>query len=67
LLVLWKSAPAHYIHSDTKTFTRDIDELIPGHRIANGAAVCWRGYQGTIHCEVGEHSFSTNGLGATLK
>lgn len=24
------SGPAHYSHSDTKTFTRDIDELVPG-------------------------------------
>jgi hypothetical protein len=51
------AAPARYTHSDTPTFTRDVDALLQGHRLDNGAASCGRGYQGTIHCVVGEHSF----------
>jgi hypothetical protein len=51
------SAPARYTHSDTPTFTRDVDALLEGHRLDNGAASCGRGYQGTIHCVVGDHSF----------
>jgi hypothetical protein len=51
------TAPARYTHSDTPTFTRDVDALLEGHRLDNGAASCGRGYQGTIHCVVGEHSF----------
>lgn len=60
------SDPARYTHSDAKTFTRDIDVLIPGHRLENGPAVCWLGYQGSIHCEIGEHGFTTNTQHATL-
>ena len=51
------SGPAHYAHSDAPTFTRDVDVLLEGHRLDNGAASCGRGYQGTIHCAVGDHSF----------
>jgi hypothetical protein len=51
------SAPAHYAHSDTPTFTRDVDVLLPGHRLDNGDARCGMGYQGTVHCVIGEHSF----------
>jgi hypothetical protein len=51
------SAPARYVHSDTPTFTRDVDALLEGHRLDNGAASCGRGYQGTIHCVIGDHSF----------
>ena len=51
------SAPAHYAHSDTPIFTRDVDVLFPGHRLDNGDATCGVGYQGTVHCVIGEHSF----------
>jgi hypothetical protein len=51
------SGPAHYAHSETPTFTRDVDALLEGHRLSNGAATCGRGYQGTIHCVIGAHSF----------
>jgi hypothetical protein len=54
------SGPAHYTHSDTPTFTRDVDVLLEGHRLDNGHASCGRGYQGTIHCVVGEHSFAVS-------
>jgi hypothetical protein len=58
------SDPAHYIHSDTTTFTRVVDVLPEGHRLENGVAVYWSGYQLAARCDIGEHSFNTNG---TLK
>ncbi len=61
------SGPARFIHSDTATFTRDTDVLAQGHRIENGPALCRWGYQGVMHCEVGEHSFSMNRENATLE
>lgn len=51
------SAPARYTHSDTPTFTRDVDVLDEGHRLDNGAATCGAGYQGTVECVTGDHSF----------
>lgn len=51
------SGPAHYVHSDTPAFTRDVDVLLEGHRLDNGQASCGRAYQGTISCVIGEHSF----------
>jgi hypothetical protein len=51
------NGPAHYAHSDTPTFTRDVDVLLQGHRLDNGQASCGRGYQGTIHCAIGDHRF----------
>ena len=51
------SAPARYTHSDAPTFTRDVDVLIEGHRLDNGEATCGVGYQGTVECVTGEHSF----------
>jgi hypothetical protein len=61
------SGPARYIRSDTTTFTRDVDALTQGHRLQSGPAVCWRGYQGTVRCEIGEHGFTTNFVNATLE
>lgn len=51
------SAPARYTYSDIPTFTRDVDVLIEGHRLDNGDATCGVGYQGTVECMIGEHSF----------
>jgi hypothetical protein len=51
------SAPARYTYSATPTFTRDVDALIEGHRLDNGDASCGVGYQGTVKCVIGEHSF----------
>jgi hypothetical protein len=51
------SAPARYTHSDTPTFTRDVDVLCEGHRLDNGDATCGMGCQGTVQCGIGEHSF----------
>ena len=55
--VVEAGAPARYVRSDTPTFTRDVDVLLEGHRLDNGPASCGRGYQGTIHCVIGAHSF----------
>ncbi|MBP1822688.1 hypothetical protein [Mycobacterium sp. OAE908] len=55
--VVETGAPARYVHSDTPTFTRDVDALLEGHRLDNGQASCGRGYQGTIQCVIGAHSF----------
>lgn len=55
--VVEAGAPARYVRSDTPTFTRDVDVLLEGHRLDNGQASCGRGYQGTVHCVIGEHSF----------
>lgn len=48
---------AEYIASDTTTFTRDVDILPAGHRLDNGDATCSVGYQGTVHCTIGDHGF----------
>lgn len=55
--VVEAGSPAHYARSDTPTFTRDVDVLLEGHRLDNGQASCGRGYQGTVHCVIGAHSF----------
>jgi hypothetical protein len=55
--VVEAGAPAHYVRSDTPTFTRDVDVLLEGHRLVNGPASCGRGYQGTIQCVIGAHTF----------
>jgi hypothetical protein len=55
--VVETGAPARYVHSDTPTFTRGVDALLEGHRLDNGQASCGRGYQGTIQCVIGAHSF----------
>jgi hypothetical protein len=49
--------PARYRHSDTRVFTRDVDALPEGHRLVNAGARCAVGFQGTVHCETGEHGF----------
>jgi hypothetical protein len=53
---------ARYVHSDTPTFTRDVDALFAGERLENGAAACGATYQGAITCRIGEHRFVTNGV-----
>jgi hypothetical protein len=57
--VVTPGGPAHYRHSDTTTFVRDVDRLPEGHRLQNGDTRCAVGYQGTVHCETagGEHGF----------
>jgi hypothetical protein len=60
------SEPGRYVHSDTPTFTRDVDTLPPGRRLENGGAACGVGYQGTVGCETGEHGFTVTGLYGSL-
>jgi hypothetical protein len=52
---------ARYVHSDTPTFTRDVDALFAGERLENGPAACGSTYQGAVTCRIGEHRFVTNG------
>jgi hypothetical protein len=56
------SAGARYIHSETPTFTRDVDALPAGERLENGPAVCGSTYQGAVTCRLGDHRFVTNGF-----
>ena len=51
------SHPARYTFSDIPTFTRDVDVLVAGNRLDNGEATCGAGYQGTVECVTGDHSF----------
>ena len=60
------SEPGRYVHSDTPTFTRDVDTLPPGRRLENRGAACGVGYQGTVGCETGEHGFTVTGLYGSL-
>lgn len=53
---------ARYVHSDTPTFTRDVDALFAGERLENGAAACGATYQGAVTCRIGDHRFGTNGV-----
>lgn len=55
------SAGARYVHSDTPTFTRDVDALFAGERLENGPAACGSTYQGAVTCRIGDHKFGTNG------
>lgn len=59
--------PAEYVESLTPTFTRDVDNLPEGYRLANGDAWCATGYQGSVTCTSGENGFSINTVGATLE
>ena len=61
------SAPARYTYSATPTFTRDVDVLVEGHRLDNGDATCGVGYQGTVQCVTGEHSFAVSSDFGTLE
>ena len=49
--VAGRSEAAAQRHSDTLTFTSDVDILPEGHRLQNGQAKCAVGYQGTVHCQ----------------
>nr|WP_246584984.1 hypothetical protein [[Mycobacterium] fortunisiensis] len=49
---------AAYRHSDTASFTRDVDVLPEGHRLENWGASCRVGRQGTVTCKTyGQHGF----------
>lgn len=53
---------ARYVHSETATFTRDVDALPAGERLENGPAACGSTYQGAVTCRIGDHKFVTNGF-----
>ena len=55
------SAGARYIHSETPTFTRQVDALPAGERLETGPAACGSTYQGAVTCRIGDHKFGTNG------
>lgn len=51
--------PASYRRSDVASFTRDVDVLPEGHRLANWGASCGVGHQGTVTCTTyGGHGFT---------
>lgn len=50
--------PAEYRHSDTASFTRDVDVLPVGRRLDNRGAACAVTSQDTVRCETyGNHGF----------
>lgn len=51
-------APAEYRHSDTATFTRDVDVLPVGYRLQNWGATCAVDDEGLVRCETyNQHGF----------
>lgn len=59
--------PAEYSHSDTASFTRDVDVLPEGYRLENWGSSCGVGHQGTVHCKTyNEHGFVISGVYGVL-
>jgi hypothetical protein len=59
--------PASYQHSDTPTFTRDVDVLPEGYRLENWGATCAVGPEATVTCETyGQHGFLISSLYGVL-
>lgn len=59
--------PAEYRHSDTPSFTRDVDVLQPGQRVENWGASCGVGHQGTVTCKTyGNHGFTISSVYGVL-
>lgn len=54
--------PGQYIHSDTLTFTRDVDVLPAGYQLVNAGAFCHVGEQGSLTCDSGDHGFTNNAI-----
>lgn len=69
-IVATGSVSAVYRHSDTPTFSRDVDILQPGHKLEIGEARCGVGYQGTVSCHTpggyGGHGFTLAGAYGVL-
>lgn len=60
-------APAMYVHSDTASFTRDVDVLPQGHRLENWGATCAVEHQGTVRCETyNNHGFMLSRIDGQL-
>lgn len=59
--------PAAYRHSDSASFTRDVDVLPEGHRLENWGASCAVGHQGTVTCKgYGQHGFTLSSVYGVL-
>lgn len=65
--VVSATQPADYVTSDAATFTRNVDELPQGHRLANGGAWCAVGYQGSLTCVSGANGFTIGWWGGVLE
>ena len=59
--------PGRYVHSETLTFTRDVDYLREGYRLVNGDAWCAVGYQGSVSCTSGANGFTLASWGGILE
>lgn len=65
--VVNSGVPATYRHSDTQSFTRDVDVLPEGHRLENWGATCGVGHQGTVTCKTyGRHGFVLSSVYSVL-
>ncbi len=49
--VIW--GRGEYRHSDTASFTRNVDVLPPGQRLQSLGGACALDYQGALHCQTG--------------
>lgn len=59
--------PAEYRHSDTASFTRDVDVLPEGYRLQNWGASCAVEEGGAVRCETyGDHGFFITGSDGEL-
>lgn len=58
--VVSSQAPAGYIQSGSRSFTRDVGILPLGHRLINGNAWCSLSEQATIRCVSGANGFTLN-------
>jgi hypothetical protein len=58
--------PAEFRHSDTLTFTRNVDMLRSGYQLVNGEASCHVGWQGSVSCTTGIHGFTQYSYDAYL-
>jgi hypothetical protein len=59
-IVATSQGPAVYIQSPMPTFTRNVDVLPAGTRLANGNAWCSLSEQATLQCASGAHGFTLN-------
>ena len=54
-------APAEYVHSDTASFTRDVDVLPEGYRLENWGATCAVEEHDAVRCETyNDHGFAVS-------
>lgn len=65
--VVRPGSAAEYRHSDTETFTRDVDVLPAGHRLSNMGVSCGVGHQGTVTCNgTVHHGFTISNVYGVL-